>query len=238
MRRFSRRRLIISGAILAGAGGIVLLARQSEPPTVDWVRERLWGDDLKAYSVWDGVPRAAVEVWPGRLSYDLLIPGDWFWPNWPPAPQWQLAGLGYAIAASTAPATAGYAPCVGYVGEDCGWTPELFGQINDPEIVAMDVRIGDAWRRFPVAAPGFVVRLDGAAGPPAGLRWFAADGRLVWELPGPSPTSPGAPASRRRKRRGRNRGRRHATPAPAARDQPPPRLVPYTSPLDSPVSPS
>lgn len=210
-RVFSRRKLIMATAILTGGVGLIFLARQGEPPTEAWVRERLWGDDLKAYAVWDGIPRAVVEVWPGRISYDRMIPADWFWPNWPPAPQWQLAGLGYSIAASNAPATAGYAPCVGYLGEDCGWTPELFGQINDPDIVALEVRAGDTWQRFDVAAPGFAVRLAGATSAPTGYRWLAANERVVWEIPTHSPTNPGARVRRRRRRR--------ATPVPAAAER-------------------
>ncbi len=136
-----------------------------------------------------------------------MIPGDWFWPNWPPAPQWQLLGLGYSIAYSTIPATVGFAPCVGDSGERCGRSIELFGQINDARIVTMEVLVGDTWRRYEVAVPGFAVRLDGVTTVPSGYRWLDAQGRIVHESEGISPTKPGPPDARRR------RTRRRATPA-------------------------
>ena len=165
---FSRRNLFPLAACLVGGGALVaVVQRLGEPPSAQWVHDRLWGDDLLAYAVWDGVPRALVATGGGRVVYDQMIRGDWFWPNWPPAPQWQLMGLGYGMAASSAPASVGVARCVGVWGERCEQPSELFGQINDPTIVAMEVLLGGAWRRFAVAAPGFAVRLDGAASEPA-----------------------------------------------------------------------
>jgi hypothetical protein len=191
----SRRALIASLAFLAGGAALVeVVRRQGEPPPAQWVRDRLWGDNLLAYAVWDGVPRAVLADpfgGVGRVHFDLMIRGDWFWPNWPPRPQWQLMGLGYSIAASDAPATVGYAPCLGIMGERCAQRPELFGQVNDPNIVAMEVLVGDSWRRFAVAAPGFAVRLDGAMSEPAGYRWLDVGGRTVWETTFSSPTRPG-----------------------------------------------
>lgn len=213
MQTVSRRALIAATFLAGGAALVAYLSRQGEPPPAEWVRDRLWGDDLLAYAVWDGVPRAVLVVGGDRVAYDLMIPGDWFWPNWPPRPQWQLLGLGYSIAVSDAPATVGYAPCVGVMGEQCGRPIELFGQVNDPAIVAMEVLTGNAWRRFAVAAPGFVVRLDGATGVPAGYRWLDAAGRAVWEMDSASLTRPGARGTRRldRIRRTRSFISRHHT---------------------------
>src|SRR3954447_13934128 len=96
----SRRNLIgLSVFLLIVLGLPEYLRRQGEPPPAEWVHDQLWGDDLIAYAVWDGIPRAAVLSGDGRVIYDQMIPGDWFWPNWPPRPQWQFKGTGYAIAA-------------------------------------------------------------------------------------------------------------------------------------------
>jgi hypothetical protein len=125
--------------------------------------------------------------------------------------------LGYSIGISNAPATAGYAPCLGIVGERCAQTPELFGQINDPAIVALKVSVDRSWRRFAVAAPGFAVRLDGATcaptSAPTGYPWLDAEGRTVWETKSHVPTKPGAWGARRRQRR------QNATPIPSPSDQ-------------------
>jgi hypothetical protein len=204
----SRRSLIRSAVLIAGGAALLeYLRRQGEPPPAEWVRDSLWGNNLVAYAVWDGNPRAALRMG-NRIQYDLMIAGDWFWPTWPPRPQWQLEGLGYSIAASRAPATVGWAPCLGIAGERCSQEPELFGQINDPDIVAMEVLIDGSWRRFAVTAPGFAVRLDGATGVPDGFRWLATDGRVIRETTSYSPTRPGPRSWQPRRRRPR------ATPIP------------------------
>ncbi len=202
MMTLSRRKLITWTALLAGGGALVeVVRRQNEPPPAAWVRDRLWGDDLLAYAVWDGEPRAVLADGDNRVKFDLMIRGDWLWPEWPPRPQWQLAGAGYKIAASDAPATVGYAPCVGIMGEHCTQIPELFGQVNDANIVAMEVLAGGTWRRFAVLPPGFIVRLDGVTIVPSGYRWFNAAGRIVWETLASSLTTPGPRPWRRRQNR-------------------------------------
>ena len=206
-----RSAMWIMALIAAGAGLNTFLERQGNPPTEAWVRERLWGDDLLAYAVWDGEPRAVLRIG-NRIQYDVMVPGDWFWPNWPPAPQWQLAGIGYSIADSDMPATLGFAPCLGVYGERCDQAIELFGQVNDPAIVAMEVLAGDAWLRYAVAAPGFAVRLDGVTIAPLGYRWVDSNGSIVRETGAASPTKPGHRKPFRRGRRSR------ATPAPASGD--------------------
>ena len=171
MRTPSRRKLIAGMVLLAGAATLPeMVHRQGQPPPAEWVRNRLWGDDLLAYAVWDGNPRAVLADGENRVKFDLMIPGDWIWPEWPPRPQWQLAGAGYSMASSDASATVGYAPCVGIMGERCTQIPELFGQINDSEIVAMEVLVGGTWRRDAISAPGFIVRLDGVTTVPTGYR--------------------------------------------------------------------
>jgi hypothetical protein len=199
--------------VLGGGGFLLMMQRQGDPPTAAWVRERLWGEDLLAYEVWDGQPRAVLRI-DKRVQYDLMIPGDWFWPNWPPAPQWQLMGLGYSIAYTDVPATVGFAPCVGISGERCGGPIELFGQINDSAIVEMDVLVGGVWRSFAVAAPGFVVRLDGVSAVPEGYRWLNGQGRVLHELDSASPTKPGHfPGRRPEQYERRPRERRRSFPA-------------------------
>jgi hypothetical protein len=178
----SRRNVITAAGIAGGAALLEYLRRQGEPPPAEWVHDSLWGDDLLAYAVWNGQPRAVLIMDGDRIQYDLMTP----------RPQWQLAGMGYSIGVADAPAIAGYAPCVGISGERCAQSPDLFGQITDPDIVALEVRIGDAWRRFPVHAPGFVIRLDGATGPPTGYRWLDSSDHIVWETASHVPTKPGS----------------------------------------------
>ena len=82
--------------------------------------------------------------------------------------------------ATDAPASLGVARCTGLFGEGCDKETELFGQVNAPEIVALEVLAEDTWRRYPVSPPGFAVRLDGFRGRPRDYRWLDAGGRVVW----------------------------------------------------------
>ena len=98
----------------------------------------------------------------------------------PPIPRWQPSGKWYSIPATSVPASIGVARCTGILGESCAEDTELFGQINAPEIVALEVQYEGAWHRFPVAAPGYIVRLDSFSGVPTAYRWLDADGDVVW----------------------------------------------------------
>jgi hypothetical protein len=214
----SRRSALWLVTVVAGGAGLnAFLERQGSPPTEAWVRERLWDEALIAYAVWDGMPRAVLRIGQ-RVQYDLMVPGDWIWPNWPPAPQWQLMGLGYSISSSSSPATAGLAPCVGVYRERCGRPIELFGQINDPDIVAMKVLVDGAWQTLPVAAPGYAIRVHGLTGAPAGYRWLDDADRVVWERPDGAPTKPGGSAAKRAERGRRRHGKRNTRPTSTPTD--------------------
>ncbi|MDP9363779.1 MAG: hypothetical protein M3Q10_06070 [Chloroflexota bacterium] len=174
--------LVLLGAVACDVGGAVLreLAR---PPSRQWVEENLSGEVL-AYEVWDGTPHLVFwfgedEGYDGKLYFDHLR-RDLVSIDWPPTPRWQWTGSWYYVAATNAPASLGVARCTGVGGEACDKPTEVFGQVNAPEIVALEVEYGGAWRRFPVAAPGFAVRLDGYRGVPTAYRWLDRDGRAVW----------------------------------------------------------
>ena len=155
------------------------------PPSRERAATALRGaGDLIAYEVWDGVPHAVVRERPGRGGAPRVIfdhmTADPISIAWPPVPAWQLTGAWYVVAATDAPASLGVARCTGIHGEACIKETELFGQVNAAEIVALEVLVEGAWRRYPVAPPGFAVRLDGFRGQPADDRWMDATGRVIW----------------------------------------------------------
>ncbi len=154
--------------------------------------------ELLAYEVWDGVPHILFRGSPfagGRIVFDHLIPG-WISIDWPPTPAWQLSGFWYAVGPTDAPASLHVARCTGIMGEACDKATELFGQVNAPSIVALEVRVGAAWRRYPVAPPGVAVRLDGFRGTPTDYRWLDTNGRVVWSS-GQSPSHVVKPSPRK-----------------------------------------
>lgn len=185
--RVPRRRLatatLTACAVLACVGGAAWADALRGVPSRRWAEENLSGDVL-AYEVWDGTPhlvfRFEDDAGAGdRIFFDHLRQ-DLVSIEWPPTPRWQWTGNWYSIAATDAPASLGVARCTGVMGEACDKPTEVFGRVNASEIVALELGYGGAWRRFPVAAPGFAVRLDGDHGAPSSYRWLDAAGRPVW----------------------------------------------------------
>ena len=181
-----RHRLALALVLLGAAGcvgGAVLIEALRRPPSRAWVEENVSGQVL-AYEVWDGTPHLVFwfrEDWPsdGKVYFDHLRQ-DPVSIGWPPLPRWQWTGSWYYIAGTDAPASLGVARCTGVSGEACDKPTEVFGQVNAPEIVALEMEYGGAWHRFPVAAPGFALRLDGFRGAPTAYRWLDRGGRAVW----------------------------------------------------------
>lgn len=60
----------------------------------------------------------------------------------------------------------------------------IFGQINDPSIVSLDVSIDGVWQSYPVSQPGFVIRLPDDADKPEAVRWLDVGGRVIWSVEG------------------------------------------------------
>lgn len=52
----------------------------------------------------------------------------------------------------------------------------IFGQIHADEIRTIEARYAGAWHRYPVAGPGYVIRLPEE---PTAYRWLDAEGEVV-----------------------------------------------------------
>ena len=188
--RTPSRRIVLGGVVVVALALVLACAALAavrdalgRPPERGRAAAIAHGE-LLAYEVWDGVPHVLFRGSPfadGRMVFDHLRL-DWISIDWPPAPAWQLSGSWYAVGSTDAPASLHVARCTGVTGEACDKATELFGQINAPSIVALEVRVGAAWRRYPVAPPGFAVRLDGFRGTPTDYRWLDANGRVVWSV--------------------------------------------------------
>ena len=177
--------------LLLGCVAVVAAGRAlSRLPDRDRAEEIFGGPGrtILAYEVWDGEAHILIRFAPDQpFHFDHLLL-DWISIEWPPVPAWQLTGMWYSADPTTAPASWHLARCTGVMGESCDKDTELFGQINAPEIVTLEVLAGGHRYRFPVAPPGFAVRLDGFRGRPETVRWLDAAGRTVW----PSPAGDGA----------------------------------------------
>jgi hypothetical protein len=193
--RITGRRLVAAGltagGLLAVLVGATLAFFPNDAPSRTWAAENLSGDVL-AYEVWDRTPHLV--FWHGNDAPDSKVYFDHLRRDpvsidWPPTPRWQWTGNWYSIAATDAPASLGVARCTGIMGETCDKPTELFGQVNAPEIAALEAEYDGAWHHFPVAAPGFAVRLAGFHGVPSSYRWLDAAGGIVWTEGQASPRS-------------------------------------------------
>lgn len=138
------------------------------PPSYQEAESIVFGR-LLAYRVWDGVPHVLFEH-EGRIVLDHLAQ-DPLSIELPPVPRWQLSGKWYSIPATGAPASIGVARCTGVLGERCTKDTELFGQINAPEIVALEVQYEGARERGIASrslrrATSFASRASPASRPP------------------------------------------------------------------------
>ena len=158
------------------------------PPSRAGIEEGLQGQ-VVAYEVTESGAFVALDYGQriafDELEVDLGSINNWFrtLSEWPPVLHWQLDGLGYKAPKIEDPASVALAACPGVPGESCGAPPWIFGQVNDPAIVALEVERGGITASYPVAVPAFAIQLEPLdAGPaPSGYRWLDAAGREVWQ---------------------------------------------------------
>lgn len=171
LRLIGHRTLILAivGVLLGGA--VVGLARLGRVPATQAQVEGHLERAVLTYAVVDDVPYIVFPL-NGRVVLDQLIL-DWISIEWPPTPRWQWTGMWDSIAPTTDPASLGYGTAT--------LPPRIvYGQINDPAIVELHVRIEDATYSFPVSAPAYVVRLPTERPWAAEFRWVDAQGREIW----------------------------------------------------------
>ncbi len=125
---------------------------------------------ILAFAVWDGTTYVVFE-YGDAIHFDHLIL-DPVSLAWPPLSRWQWSGQWSSLPASTDPASVAVS--------DFPIPRVLFGQVNEPTIVSMEIVVNSATQVFEVAAPGFMVRYEGPLPPSTEVQWYDADGNLVW----------------------------------------------------------
>ncbi len=190
LARWQRVVLLAGVAIL----GVVACTRTwSEPPERAEVEAWRLGGEVVAYEVFGREPHIVFRRGDGRVVFGHLKL-DWTSIEWPPAPRWQLSGHFVGIFATDGPASVGVSRCwpdddrprpeAGEV-EDwlarCDGPAVVFGQINDPRIVVLEVGDGVWSERHRVAAPGFIVQADELSEGATRFRFLDEVGAVVWE---------------------------------------------------------
>lgn len=183
---------IAVAAVLLVALGMLIENWRDAPDRDAVAADLILGGELLAYEVLAGSPHVVFAHPGGRVVVDRLRP-DLIARNWPPRPAWQLTGNWHAISRTNDAVSVGLTPCAGqpsgrFASEwpACSRRPIVFGQINAPAIVAIEIEYKGAWHRYPVSAPGYVVALAPFRGIPGGYRWLDANGAVIDER-GPVP---------------------------------------------------
>ena len=151
------------------------------PPQTQAAAEDHLERPVMAFAFWDGTPYVVFEFGDSGHVYFDRLRIDWMSIEWPPTPRWQWTGWWSYIEATTAPASAGLTAAAGNV---------VFGQVNAPEIVALEMKVDGAWRSYPISAPGYAVRLSKFDETPTGYHWLDAEGRVVFAADEPSALQP------------------------------------------------
>lgn len=184
----SRRAVFAFVVLLAGAGILLGLNHLLSHPTETEAGEIVYGNLLR-YETLHGAPHVVFHH--NERTYFDELERDYKYLLANRGPGWVITGKWYFIGATEEPASVGVARCTGVLGEACGKEIELFGQINSPEITALEVEYDGEWLHFPVEAPGYALRLDDRHEVPAGYRWLNEDGEIVYEQGYAEPLDPG-----------------------------------------------
>jgi len=156
---------------------VFLIGWLGRPPQTQAAAEDHLERPVMAFQLWDGTPYVVFRL-DDHVYFDRLRV-DWMSIEWPPTPRWQWTGSWASIDTTADPASAGLATSTaGNV---------VFGQVNAPEIVTLELEIDGAWRSYPVSGPGYAVRLSGFDERPTGYRWLNEAGRMVWTVDAPLP---------------------------------------------------
>lgn len=170
--------IVVFAAII---GALVLLVGWlGRPPQSQAAAEGQLERPVMAFASWDGTPYAVFEDF-GYVYFDRLRI-DWISIEWPPTPRWQFTGSWSYIDTTTAPASAGLTTAAD--------RNVVFGQVNAPEIVTLELEIDGVWRSYHVSVPGYAVGLSGLDEVPTGYRWLDAEGRAILSVGEPSTLQP------------------------------------------------
>lgn len=168
--------------LLIGGVLVLLIGWLGRPPQTQAAAEDQLDRPVMAFASWDGTPYVVFKFGDSRHVYFDRLRIDWISIDWPPTPRWQWTGFWSYIDTTTAPASAGLTTAAD--------RNVVFGQVNAPEIVAMELEIDGVWRSYPVSAPGYAVGLSGFDEVPTGYRWVDSGGRVVFSAEEPSTLQP------------------------------------------------
>ncbi len=166
-RRWSRRAVLLVVVAIVALGGVRIAERVTDPPATLAEAEGELESPLLFYSIWDGTPYIVAEVGDlvifDRLYFnlDMGVMPEWLWTGW-----WSYLDV------TDDPASVAVS--------DFPIRNVLFGQVNDPAIVTVEVQVSDKWTAYPVESPGFAVQASRITRIGAPVRWLDVNGTVVW----------------------------------------------------------
>lgn len=130
-----------------------------------------------AYEIRDDTPVVVFQMYEcgeyvfiDRLQLDRMSMGVPF------PPGWQWTGVWSSFESSSDPESIAF---------DRGlWETALFGQVNDPAIVAVEVLAGSETTVDPVSMPGILIELNDDDAEPDAFRFLNTHGAVIWTSTG------------------------------------------------------
>lgn len=167
---------IVMAMLLATLVGWQESQRLDPGPKIEM--EAAIGTEFLVYEVMDGVPLAVYKrAMPMHLFDGVCLDQmhlDWMAAGFRFAPEWEWSGSWSCIDRTNDPAS---------VGSIRGWWGDLiYGQVNDPSIVAVEGFVDGEWMTYPVAAPGYLVVLPQGSERPVKFRFVDLNGVVVWSI--------------------------------------------------------
>ncbi|MEZ4502708.1 MAG: hypothetical protein R3C39_08790 [Dehalococcoidia bacterium] len=138
--------------------------------------------ELLAYEVIHNVPHVVYVGRLDRVTFDHLK-RDRISIEWPPTPRWQLTGRDQVALVPRGLYSATRVPCGAVEPRFCGPGFDLFGIVDSPEVVSLEVVCAETRLDFPVSVPAFVIRVDASCATPIEYRWLDATGEAAWVQP-------------------------------------------------------
>lgn len=166
--------------ILIGLATLTVIFRN--PPSKQQV-EDMFGRSprqILAYKVWDRTPYILFTFNEG--SFHNLVVFDRIERQGIGA-NWGQSGVWYYMESTKEPASLGIGYCTGelhVLPPQCEST-DIFGQINDRRITALEMEVNGKKHKFPVSYPGFAIRLEHFSGEPINFKWFDNQNNLIME---------------------------------------------------------
>lgn len=175
--------LLIAILSLSAFFYIYIFLYPHNPPTRDQANKIVFGHQLIAYEIWEGIPYVAfIDERGGKdlIFFDRLKLNP-ISIEIPPISRWQLTGDWWYVDTTDQSGSFVLVGCHNSTYNNCDRDIWAFGQINKPDIAFVEIEYAGKWIRHAVRKPGFILNLNNRVGEgPSAYRWLDAKESVIY----------------------------------------------------------